>query len=158
VAFEQGNYAATRSLLEEGLAIRRELGDRRGIALSLGNLAELANTQGDAVSARAWAVESLAIGRELGDGRQICHALDRLGEVHAALGSVLIAARVWGAAQRLREAMGSADESVEHDPRAIAARARLADDAAFDAAWQDGRGLTLEQAAALATEDPVAQR
>ena len=36
------------------------------------------------------------------------------------------------------------------DGRSAAARAALADDAAFDAAWADGRAMTMEQAIALA--------
>ncbi|MCC7326022.1 MAG: hypothetical protein IT521_04370 [Burkholderiales bacterium] len=35
------NHAALRALPEEGLTIRRELGDRRGIALAMGNPAHL---------------------------------------------------------------------------------------------------------------------
>jgi hypothetical protein len=31
----------------------------------------------------------------------------------------------------------------------------MADDAAFDAAWQEGRAMTLEQAIALALDSPA---
>src|SRR5207249_8300063 len=38
VAHEEGNNVRARSLFEEGLTLRRQLGDRRGIAYSLGYL------------------------------------------------------------------------------------------------------------------------
>jgi hypothetical protein len=40
-------------LHEESLEIRRELGDRPGIAASLGNLGNVAHNQGDRPAARA---------------------------------------------------------------------------------------------------------
>ena len=55
----QGDYPAARALHEESLAIRRELGDRLGIAASLNSLGAVAQDQGDypatrALSRRAW--------------------------------------------------------------------------------------------------------
>ena len=44
LASSQGDFPAARSFAEESLAIRRELGDRRGIArtlITLGNTVEL---------------------------------------------------------------------------------------------------------------------
>src|SRR5579871_6424352 len=61
------DYATARALYEESLAIRRELGDKNGIADSLSNLGEMAKEQGDYAAARALYEESLAIRRELGD-------------------------------------------------------------------------------------------
>src|SRR5258705_202564 len=44
LSYHQGDYPAARALYEESLAIRRGLGDRFGIAGSLGNLGDLAVT------------------------------------------------------------------------------------------------------------------
>jgi tetratricopeptide (TPR) repeat protein len=46
VEWHQGNYAAALTLSEEALALHRELGDRRGIALALNNLGWVATFQG----------------------------------------------------------------------------------------------------------------
>src|SRR5207237_4890675 len=46
----QSDYASGRALLEESLAIGRELGDRTGIARSLNNLGIVAYHQGDYAS------------------------------------------------------------------------------------------------------------
>ena len=63
----QGDYPAARARHEESLAIWRQLGDRRGIAASLGNLGTVACDQGDLASARALHEESL--GDPAGTGR-----------------------------------------------------------------------------------------
>ena len=80
-ASNQGDYLAARALLEEGLAIRRELGDRRGTAGSLSNLGVVAINQGDYPAARALYQESLAIDREIGDRWSIAMSLNNLANV-----------------------------------------------------------------------------
>src|SRR5208282_1687155 len=92
LAFYQGDYPAARALEEESLAIRRELGDRSGIAGSLGNLGNVASGQGDYPAARALYEGSLAIRRELGDRIGIFYALEGLAAVVASLRDSLRAA------------------------------------------------------------------
>ena len=79
LSYYQGDYPAARALHEKGLGISRELGYRRGIAASLGNLGNVASNQGDYPAARALQEESLAIRRELGDPSGIALALNNLG-------------------------------------------------------------------------------
>jgi hypothetical protein len=111
--------------------------------------------QGDFASARTLYQESLTILRELGNRGRIAYTLKELGSVVAALGSPLRAARIWAAAERLREEIGSLPPSgrPRGDPSVDAARAAVGEDAAFDRAWQEGRTLTLEQAIALTRDD-----
>jgi non-specific serine/threonine protein kinase len=154
----QGEFASARALYEESLAIRRDLGDQGGIADSLHNLGIVASDQSDYASARPLFEESLAIWRKLGHRLGIPCSLDGLATVIAALGGSLRAAGIWGAAERLREEIGSPlspSERLEHDPRVAAARAALGDDAAFDCAWREGRAFTLEQAIALTLAESV---
>jgi hypothetical protein len=78
--------------------------------------------------------------------------------VVAALGSSLGAARLWGAAARLREDIGAPlppNERPRYDRRVAAARAALGDDTAFARAWHEGGALTLEHAIELALENTV---
>ncbi len=160
LAFDQGDYQAARARHEETLAISRELGDQMGIANSLGNLGNDAYSQGDYAAAQALHSEGLAIRREIQDNLGIVVSLEGLVTVFVALGSSLRATRILGAAERLREKIGSplppTDRS-EYDQIVAAARAKLSDDAAFDHAWQEGRALTLEQAIALALEGTFRQ-
>jgi hypothetical protein len=68
------------------------------------------------------------------------------------------AARLFGAAESLRERLGAEmmpDERVEYDQALNALRASLGDQAAaFEAAWQAGRALSFEDALALALSAP----
>lgn len=64
------------------------------------------------------------------------------------------AARLWGAAQALREIIGAQIPSGErsiYDHAVAAARAQLKE-AAFAAAWAEGRDMTRKQAIAYALE------
>src|SRR6266851_7866781 len=153
VALNQGDYPAARALHEESLAISRELGNRHSIALSLSNVGHVALDQGDYSAARALHEESLAIRRELRDKRGIAESLEGLAALVASLRESLRAARIWGVTERLRAEIGTPrpqNEMPGYDRYVAAARIASGDDAAFDSAWQEGRGLTLDQAIDLA--------
>jgi predicted ATPase/DNA-binding CsgD family transcriptional regulator len=72
-----------RSLLEESLAIARELGDRELTANVLFHLYRVANFQHEHGEARSVLEESLVIARELGDKWLLAGVLDALGTVRA---------------------------------------------------------------------------
>ena len=161
VAYEQEDFVSARVLHEESLAIRQELGNRAGIADSAHNLGNVTYEQGDYTAAKALHQEGLTIRRELGDRARIASSLEGLAAVVAAFDNSLCAARIWGAAERLREEVGSPlapNDRPRIDRRVAAARAALRDDSAFDRAWQDGRTLTLEQAMELAFDKGRARR
>lgn len=86
LAMHQADYPAARERFEESLDILREIGDRRGIALALGNLGNVAIAQGDNSAAGALYEESQAIFQELGDARGITASLNNLGSVACNLG------------------------------------------------------------------------
>jgi hypothetical protein len=63
--------------------------------------------------------------------------------------------RLLGAADRLRETIGAPlppQEQVDHERRLAALRAAL-DEPTFDAAWAEGRAMTLEEAVAEAMKE-----
>jgi predicted ATPase/class 3 adenylate cyclase len=157
VAYAQADYPAARALHEECLAIMRDLGERKSIANSLSNLGDVARHQGDFAAARALYENSLVTQRELGDTGKIVESLEGLASVVAALGLSLRAARIWGAAEGLREEIGSPLRPYERPnyERHVAAARTRGDNASFDRAWQEGRALTLEQAMELALKETV---
>src|SRR5260370_2240610 len=106
-AGNQGGYAAARARREESLCVHRELGDRSGIALSLSNLGHVALNQGDHPAARALYEESMAISREIGQQWGIPYSLEGLAAVVASQRDPLRAARIWGASERSRAAIGA---------------------------------------------------
>ena len=81
LAWYQADYATARARHEESLTIMRKLGDRMGIANSLGHLGIVAREQADYSVARALHEESLAIQRELGNREGIGVSLNNLGIV-----------------------------------------------------------------------------
>lgn len=81
LAWKQGDYPAAQSSYEHCLAIRRELGDRRGVGAVLSNQGLLAYEQGDYPAARRLHEQSLAIDRELGDRWGIAVSLVHLGSL-----------------------------------------------------------------------------
>ena len=108
-------------------------------------------------AARAFLEEGLALGRVLGDKRLIAYSLEAFAEFDLAETRAGWAARLLGAAEALRRAIGApltpADRS-EYDARVAAARAQLGD-GAFAAVWAEGRAMSLEQAVACALEAPL---
>jgi predicted ATPase/class 3 adenylate cyclase len=75
LAFNQSNYEQGETLAQEGLALFRELGDRRGIALTLNRLGVAAWRRGDFSSARLLLEEDLTLFRELGDRDRVAWSL-----------------------------------------------------------------------------------
>ena len=64
------------------------------------------------------------------------------------------AARIWAAAERLREEIGVPLRSFDranYEDALVAARAALGDDA-FERAWREGRAMTLEDAVRYALD------
>jgi predicted ATPase/class 3 adenylate cyclase len=155
-ACAQADYAAALPLLEEALTLMRELGERSGIATSLNTLGSLAFDKGDAAAALALNRESLTIRHELGEQRAIAGTLEGIAEGLSARGEPLQAARLWGAAERLREALGSPlppNERPRYERQVTAARAALPDARAFAASWQQGRALALERVIELGLQE-----
>jgi len=155
VMHDLADYASARMHLEESLAICRQLGDRAGIAASLCSLGYVATEEGAHLSARTMHAESAAIRLELGDRRGMADSLEGLANVSLAWTRPLRAARIWGAAERLREDIGLPMAPAfrpRYDGSVKAARVACADDTAFQAAWREGSAMTLEQAVAYAEQ------
>ena len=106
IAEYQGNYALARSLKEESLAISRGTGDIWAVAGTLGNLGLVTYLQGDYAAARPLLKESLELSQKLGDKDSIAYFLQVVAALTAAEGRPEQAARLYGAAEALREAIG----------------------------------------------------
>ncbi|MGH7601259.1 MAG: ATP-binding protein, partial [bacterium] len=72
------DYRAARALLQESLEIWRALGDKRGMAIVLNNLAWIACHRGELASAQALSQEALDLHRQAGDQRGEAVALNNL--------------------------------------------------------------------------------
>jgi non-specific serine/threonine protein kinase len=152
VALEQGDHRRARRLLEEGLALHRELNHRRGIGWSLNDLGVAALATGNLDEARALLHESLTVRREQGDKRGIAEGLATLAGLARAQGHAPRAARLLAAATALREVIGVTLWPIERDryDREVAAVRSALAEAAFSAAWAEGRAMPPEDAIAYA--------
>jgi predicted ATPase/DNA-binding CsgD family transcriptional regulator len=81
LALEQGEYELARALHNEALALRRDAGDKHGIANSLNNLGVLARRLGEYDRAAQFEEECLAIFRELDLKNSVASVLTNLGFV-----------------------------------------------------------------------------
>ena len=106
MAERQGDYALEHTLHKESLAIRRELGDKVGIAQSLNGLGNVALYQGDYASARTLHEESLAIRRELGDKWGIALSLSNLAVVASKQGDYASAGTLLEEGLAIRSELG----------------------------------------------------
>jgi len=84
VAIFENDYSLAQTLTEESLALRREMGEKKGIAGSLHSLGFIASKRGDYPTARVLMEESLVLERELGDRRGIAYLLNSMGPVAVA--------------------------------------------------------------------------
>jgi non-specific serine/threonine protein kinase len=81
LAAKQGELAGARAMYEESLALRRELGDERGIANTLHNLAILMREQGELDRAAPFYEESHDLYRKLGEPRNIAISLNSIASL-----------------------------------------------------------------------------
>jgi predicted ATPase len=156
VTEQQGDNAAARVLFEKSLTSFRKLGSKQSLLEPLNNLGRIVRKQGDYALAPPLFYESLTIGQEIDAKPDMAEALKEVAGLAAAQGEFKRAARLWGVAEALREAIGAPlppDERPDYEREVAHVRAQL-DEAAFKAAWQEGRVMTLEEAVAFALASP----
>jgi len=150
VALSSGDALAARSLIEESLALYKEIGHRHGTAASLALLASAVAHQGEFRAAGALYEESLVITRDIGDQLNAASCLEGLAGVAVAQGNLAWAARLLGAAESLRDNIGTAIPPAErpmYEQSVATIRAQLGEKACM-LAWIEGRSMTPERAVA----------
>jgi predicted ATPase/DNA-binding XRE family transcriptional regulator len=88
MALGQGDPVRAVALLEESLALYRELGDEVGVAIVLSELGQATRAQGDHDRAAALSEEGLACSRELGERNAAAIALNTLGHIERQRGEL----------------------------------------------------------------------
>jgi predicted ATPase/DNA-binding CsgD family transcriptional regulator len=79
LTFIQSNFERTEALSSESLVLYRELGDQRGIALSLYHLGNVAWVRSDIAKARSLLEEALALFKEVDDKEYAAYSFFSLG-------------------------------------------------------------------------------
>jgi hypothetical protein len=136
-----GYLERAKTLLEEVSVLGRTTGDKRIVELSLLSLGITATLRGNPKEAKALLKESLMLALELGSKTDIAETLKGLAGADGALGEPVRAARLWGTAHALREAIDAYWRPAErqmHEPLLNAARSRL-DEAPWEAEFAEGQ-------------------
>ena len=161
LAGEQGQYERATRLLEASYRTSEELDSPEGVARALASLAWVARAQGDAARAKQQFSQSLALFHKLGATWGIAECLAGLARLATDGAQFDMAARLFGTAAMLRETHSIRLGSDQMAERAAGARAvteqrdletvRAAlGTHRFEALWQAGRELTVDDAVTLA--------
>jgi predicted ATPase/class 3 adenylate cyclase/DNA-binding CsgD family transcriptional regulator len=103
----QGDLTRVRALLDEGVALSRELGYMDGIACFLYFSAQIALSQGDIATARSLAEEQAVLARETDELEQVAEALFVSGKVSAAIRDDAASSALYEESLALYRAMGN---------------------------------------------------
>jgi predicted ATPase/class 3 adenylate cyclase len=153
LALAEGETALAYARIEQAVALFKEMRHRHGTTVSLYALAQVVGAGGADARAQALYEEGIAMARKETDGQMVASGLEGLARVVAVQGESSWAARLWGAAETLRETSGAPiapRERPAYESGVAAARAQLGEQP-FAAAWAAGRLMTPEQA--LATQE-----
>lgn len=158
LAFDTGDPATAGARYGESLAIARRLEDQDGVAYALTGLANVARAGGDSAAARSHLAESLAVLHSLQDRHGVAEWLESAAALARADGRPAAAARLLGAADALRAAIGAPrapKDRPTHEALASALCSYLGDEA-FRAATAAGAALGWRRAADEALAGPAA--
>ncbi len=154
----QGKLAEARALAEESVTTLQEVGDRWAATDACLGLAQVMTSQGDLAAAYRLYHEQLAILREGGLSSLVATYLEGVAAVLGAQQVPEEAVCLWGAAEALREVLGTPMHPVDrvsYAQEVTAVRSRLGENI-FAARWAEGRLLTPEQIAARVESMPLA--
>jgi len=140
-------------MIEEGLALHRELGNKQGLGNKLSDLGIVRHDEGDEAAAMQHYLEGLQLLWEGGDTWYLAIPVVGLAAIALNSGQAMRAARLVGAATALRERSGSSVWPKERDRlEQTVARARTALGAeVFEQEVAAGRALPLAEVVAEAS-------
>jgi non-specific serine/threonine protein kinase len=135
---------------EESAALCRAIPDPWALGMALRNLGALARHAGDLAASVQWLCDSLDALGPLDDRWFVSRSLEELAKTLVLVGAAEAAARLFGAAEALREHVGAAVLRYDEYAKAVAAARAGLGDAIFQQAWAQGRALDRNAAVALA--------
>lgn len=150
-------YQKAIQACEESLCYRRANNNRLGIASSLRTRGRIARLQGDVDYSIVCLREGLQQFRVLDVTLNCVECIEDIAEALVQRGQMLHAAQLWGATESLREHLGSplAPGKSAQLREGIALAQASSDPASWQATWDKGRTLSLQQAIDLALDEPI---
>ncbi|MBM4421958.1 MAG: tetratricopeptide repeat protein [Chloroflexi bacterium] len=158
---QSGDLQRASALAGEAVRIAREIGHKHSASAALETLGSIALAQGDAAAAQQQFHDGLMLQYDLKDMRCISSLLRGCACLAAALKQPDRAARLLGAVEALWDGIGARPAPADHaawEREAVAARAQL-DESTFNAARDEGRAMTMDQAIefAMGYNSPAAE-
>jgi predicted ATPase/DNA-binding CsgD family transcriptional regulator len=143
-AHRVGDAERAEATLDEAIALSAEHGGAWEQALALNGLASVVRARGETAQAAGLYAESLQAAERLGDAAIATEAMIGFAGVLADSGRADEAARMFGAAEALNEAMGASPEHRvvpdQYHRDVLSVRQRLGDEG-FATAWAQGRAM-----------------
>lgn len=155
LAFRQGDLPGARAHFEEALALVRQSGHGEMVVVFLNYLAEVAREEHNYAEMEAVLREALGLARDLRAPLRIAEVLAGFVDIGLARARFAWAARLAGATDALRAAIGlplTLNEREEAQRNLAALSATLGAEA-FDRAWAAGRAMSWEQAVEYALQE-----
>ena len=152
ILYAAGDFARAMLAYEDSLAVRQDLGNKRGIAATLTDRANLKACLGQYAAAQTDYTNSMRLFGELGNNRGLATALAGLARIAFLTGHFQLATRLLGFVEAfliLIQARLDEPANSENERALVALRCQL-DETSFNAAWSEGRAMTLENAIAHA--------
>jgi tetratricopeptide (TPR) repeat protein len=148
----QGELGRAIDLAEEALTVQREIGRTPHLLPRLHALAVARWQQGNLAEATALLEEAFILGQEKGARLDVAPCVEAMAALQSDAGRAERAARLWGAAEAMRESSGAPqppNERMMLQEAMDRARTQLGEKG-WMAAREEGRAMTLEQVAAYA--------
>ena len=146
-ATRRGDYPAARARFVKSLPMFQQFGDEHRVNMIQSELAHMERYEGRYQQAEAAYRKTILGWQRLGHRAAIAHQLESFGFVAKAQNQAERAARLFAAAEKLREKINipmSPQERLEYDAEVSALRQSM-EEAACAALWTEGRAMTLEQ-------------
>ena len=155
----QGHYAESRRQFMAIEPLFRDLGDQHRINMVRSELAHLERYEGHYQQAEAMYRETIKEWQRIGHRAAVAHQLECLAAIAKINEDGPRAARLFGAAQALRDRIVipmTAQERREYDRNVEELRSGM-DEEAFASNWAEGRTMSMDQAIRLAVESAPAR-
>ena len=155
-ACEQHEFERAAERFSEATHLLRQAGCEEGETSTLYHLARLAQAQGDVGRARTRCLNALRLMDARGVRREVGFAVELLAIVTVGEHPQR-AARLLGAAERVREALGIALPPLDRDEhqRALSAARVALSATVFEQAWESGRAMSSGEVVTFALADAV---
>lgn len=151
---KRGEYDKAAQRYSESLELWKELGNRHAMGVFLNNLGSMARRSGNLDEARSYAVEALLLRKELGDRQGTIWSIEAFAKLAVDEGRFERAATLLGAADAHRRSTGIALAAIDRQDMEETIRSvrEAAGEELFEAAWERGAGLVLDEAVGFALE------